>query len=39
MNRIDLWRLRALIQHRMWADTYVSASVLGGWFLRRRREA
>ncbi len=39
MNRIDLWRLRALIQQRLWRDTFVSASPLGGWFLARRRVA
>jgi len=37
MNRIDLWRLRALIEMKIWNETYVSASPSGGWFLPRRR--
>lgn len=39
MNRIDLWRLQALLRNRNYRDIVVTASVLGGWFLPRRRAA
>jgi len=37
MNRIELWRLRALIRRRAWGCMVVTASPLGGWFGERSR--
>ncbi|MFA7269850.1 MAG: hypothetical protein WC073_10940 [Sterolibacterium sp.] len=37
MNKIDLWRLRELIKHGIWRDTFVASSVYGGWFLSRSK--
>ena len=35
MHRIDLLRLRVLLQHQLYRTTAVRTSVLGGWFVRR----
>lgn len=35
MNRIDLWRLRALLHYKLYPIGMVRSSVYGGWFVPR----
>lgn len=38
MNRIALWRLRALLKTNLYRkEIVVEASILGGWFVARPR--
>ncbi len=36
MNRIDLWRLRALLDARRYRELVVLASPMGGWLMPRK---
>ena len=33
MQRIDAWRLRDLLQLKLYGSTFIGSSVHGGWFL------
>lgn len=39
MNRIDSWRLKALLHNGTYRKVYVAASFGGGWFLQRGKQA
>jgi hypothetical protein len=35
VQRVDAWRLRDLLQLKLYGSTFIGSSVLGGWFLCR----
>lgn len=36
MHKIDLWRVRLLLDGRRYRELYIQASVFGGWLMMRK---